>query len=70
MKMTKTSRRTVMLAFLAAGSFVYSAIVHFDVDPQLMLRVFILSVVLLLAAVAVGALGALLLTWFRKRGDS
>lgn len=69
MKFSKTSRRTIFLALLAAGSFVYSAIYHFDIDPALMLDLFKMSVVLMLIAMTFGAIVAGIITWFRKRGD-
>lgn len=65
-KISKTSKKTLVLALLAGGSFVYSAIFHFDIDPQVMLSFFELSVALVLVAIVFGAIGAALIRFLRR----
>lgn len=64
--MSKTSRRTVLLALLAAGSFVYSAIVHFDIPASLMLSFFVKSLIFLAVALGIAACFVGLITLARK----
>ena len=66
MKISKTSKKTLLLALLAGGSFVYSAIVHFDVEPAQMLAFFQLSFLLVLVAAVCGGIAAALIRLFRR----
>jgi len=66
MKISKTSKKTLLLALLAGGSFVYSAIVHFDVEPAQMLAFFQLSFLLVLVAAVYGGIAAALIRLFRR----
>jgi len=64
--MSKTSRRTVFLALLAAGTFVYSAIAHFDIPASVMMSFFVQSLILLGAGLAIAACFLGLIVLFRK----
>lgn len=66
MKMSKTSRRTILLALLAAGGFAYSAIAHFDIEPKVMLNFFVMSFVLVVLAALMGGVVVFILNVFRK----
>jgi len=66
MKFSKTSKRTIVLALLAAGGFVYSAIFHFDIDPQVMFNFFKMSLVLVVIAALFAGVSVALLNVFRR----
>lgn len=65
-KISKTSKKTLVLALLAGASFVYSAIYHFDIDPAVMLSFFKLSVALVCVAIVFGVFGAVLIRLLRR----
>ena len=64
--LSKTSRRTLLLALLAAATFVYAAVFHFDIAPQTLLNFFMLSVVMVVIAVLLGGLGAVIIRLLRR----
>lgn len=62
----KNRRKTVLLALLAAATFVYSAIFHFDVAPRVMLDFFWQSAVMVVLAIVCATVAALILRFIRR----
>ena len=70
--MNSRNRRTLILAFMASGLLVWSAIYHFDIPAQDMARLFVYSaagvlMIVLAAALFVAVLVGMRTLWRRWR---
>ncbi len=66
MKFKKTSKRTIFLALFSGFAFVWAAIRYFDVPPEVMLNIFIASIVMLVVLVAVAFILVAVLRFLRR----